>query len=182
MGRALIDDNEVRRLKSEARFGSAGTGPTVDDVWLDHTGNLLRVWEASLERVDDELIIVRSLAKNGMRFEDASFEAGDHLIQYIFRRKWFCIDEFRSAAGNTKYRFCHISRLSEFTTSLLVVQDLILDILVKPNGKSKLVDLDEYRQRSAMMDSVLKLNIEKAKEELLQMIQSKHFPFNYSHS
>ena len=59
----------------------------------------------------------------------------------------------------------------------LIVQDLILDILVKPDGEFKLVHLGELEEHSATLGSALKQNIEKGKEELPQMIQSRHFPF-----
>ncbi len=76
----MIGESEIRELKSKARFEATGTGPRVDVVTVDHNGKPLRAWEAALERADNELVIVRSIAKSGMSFENASFESGDLLV------------------------------------------------------------------------------------------------------
>jgi protein associated with RNAse G/E len=53
----------------------------------------------------------------------------------------------------------------------------MLDVLVKPDGEFKLVDLEEFEQHSATFSSAVKQNIEQGKEELLDMIKLRKFPF-----
>jgi protein associated with RNAse G/E len=171
------NDDEIRKLKRKAVLQSTDNALAVEVVWLDFEGKFLRVWDANLERFDDKLIIVRSVAKHGMSFEYASFQAGDHCVQYFLRDKCFCIHEFRTPAGLVRYWFCHISQLLEVSASRIMAQDLILDVLVKPNGEYRLVDLDEFTELSSRIDSVLHQKIKNAREEILQMVRKGVVPF-----
>lgn len=77
-------------MSLEGPWSPVETGPKVRIVLLNFKSETRHFWEASLERLDDE-IILRAVAKKELLFEEVAIRAGDLLVQYFPRNEWFYI-------------------------------------------------------------------------------------------
>ena len=96
---------------------------------------LLRLKDDKILLVDDEKVITKW--KSLKPRPDFS-----HGLSCYFLHKNYKISKFFDRDGNLVYHYCDIVR-AEITQKKYVFNDLLVDILVYPNGDIKILDLDE---------------------------------------
>ena len=98
-------------------------------------------------------------------------QEGDKFIETYFLDKWFNIYEILvQQDGPIKAWYCNISFPAEFFGNTLVYRDLELDLLVYPDGRRKVLDMDDFI--SLPIDSQVRTAALKALNELQEIFAS----------
>ena len=153
-------------------------GPRFLVVLLKFTGETRHFWEASLERLDDEIVILRAVANKELPFKEVAIHPGDLLLQYFPRSEWFYIQEYLTPSGRVKGWYCNIATPPQVQGSTITVRDLIVDIFVSRDGTYKVLDLEELEEQKGLLQADVIEKIHQAKEKLIQMIEKGEFPFH----
>jgi predicted RNA-binding protein associated with RNAse of E/G family len=106
------------------------------------------VWEYSgklLERRENQIMIEAFFDRGETLVDMLYLREGDKFIETYFLDKWFNIFEIQDQQdGPIKAWYCNISFPAEFFDNTLIYRDLELDLLVYPDGKHKVLDMDDF--------------------------------------
>jgi hypothetical protein len=113
---------------------------------LDPIGGEKWRWRAVVRQVSATSIVVeaRYNAGDADRF-GLEFRGGDRLLESYFADRWYNV--FALFAANTgvfKGWYCNVSRPAQWMDSEIQWVDLELDIVVRPDGHSAVLDEDEF--------------------------------------
>jgi protein associated with RNAse G/E len=133
------------------------------NVW-EYSGNLLDVRE-------NRIIIEAFFDRRETRLDQLYLQEGDKFIETYFLDKWFNIYEILvQQDGPIKAWYCNISFPAEFFGNTLVYRDLELDLLVYPDGRRKVLDMDDFI--SLPIDSQVRTAALNALNELQEIFAS----------
>ncbi len=131
-----------------------------------------------MERLDDEIVILRAVAKKELLFEEVEIHPGDLLLQYFPRSEWFYIQEYLTPSRQVKGWYCNIATPPQVQGSRITTRDLIVDIFVSPDGHYKVLDMDELEERKSLLQIGVVEKIHQARKKLIEMIEGSEFPFH----
>lgn len=99
---------------------------------------------------------------------------GDHFREWFYRDRWFNI--FRVSDGETgilKGWYCNITRPPYIGSDFVAAEDLCLDVFVYPDGRTLLLDEDDFAELNLSADEV-----EKAWQAVaaIRLLVSKRLP------
>ncbi len=103
-------------------------------------------YQAVLREVNQEYICVDAqfaLADRDLGY--IKLRRGDHFREWFYRHRWFNI--FRVADGETnslKGWYCNITRPPSLGARQIAAEDLCLDVFVYPDGRTLLLDEDDF--------------------------------------
>jgi len=126
---------------------------------------------------DEEVIVVRCLWERPEPMDLGPFrlERGDIFMESYYRREWFNIMAIYDSAGILKGWYCNITGLAELAEDEIRWHDLVLDLLVLPDGGQVLLDEEEYE---AMRPSdEMRAQVERAMDTLRRWVEEGHVPF-----
>ena len=147
---------------------------------LKYDGTEYRRWNARLARRDGPLIVL-----------DAEFEydvdhsllgrisRGTRTAEYYWLDRCYNVFRFIDDDGRTRLYYCNVNTPPHFDDEVLSYVDLDIDVLVQPDLSYRVLDLEEFETnaiRYAYSDDIRK-NAQAAVSELIEMIESKQFPF-----
>lgn len=133
------------------------------NVW-EYSGNLLEIQE-------NRIIIEAFFDRGETRVDQLYLQEGDKFIETYFLDKWFNIYEILvQQDGPIKAWYCNISFPAEFFGNTLVYRDLELDLLVYPDGRRKVLDMDDFI--SLPIDSQVRTAALEALNELQEIFAS----------
>lgn len=98
-----------------------------------------------LQRTASALLLSARFNRDDLPFEGVNLKNGDLFLEAYYSNRWFNIYEIRDRdSGETKVWYCNVTRPAVFADGSLSYVDLALDLLVYPDGHSRLLDEDEY--------------------------------------
>lgn len=109
------------------------------------------------------------------------FVPGDRFLEYYYLRRPYALWEVRTAAGALKGWYCNINTLPVIEADTLRFDDLLLDVIVYPDGRYQMLDRDEFQaavaaglpeDRAALAESAL--------SEVLGMLHAGAAPFTFA--
>ena len=109
------------------------------------------------------------------------FVLGDRFLEYYFPGKAYAIWQIEQPNGEIKGWYCNISRPLELKDGVLSFDDLLLDVLVYPDGRYAVLDRDELEQ--ARRDGLADADVcaaESALATVLDLIVRQSLPFAFS--
>jgi hypothetical protein len=113
--------------------------------------------------------------------EDLRFVHGDQFIEHYYPGRGYAIWQIEGADGTLKGWYCNISTPVEEQSSVLSFDDLLLDVLVYPDGRWKVLDLDEFETaRHEGLSPERALLAEQALDEVLALISQEASPFYFT--
>lgn len=74
----------------------------------------------------------------------ATFETGDHFIEWFYSDRWYNIARISSAASHLKGWYCNITAPASITDDSISYRDLLLDVWVAADGTPLVLDEDEF--------------------------------------
>ena len=155
----------------------------------------------------EELILVRKLAYDehetwhwsgklvergeGFRVIDARFNArprdlgymkldtSDLFHEFYYSGRWFNIFQVFGSDGVLKGWYCNICKPARFTDHEISFVDMVLDVFVYPDGRTLVLDEEEFRQKAATIYSAEDARLsEQAIPQLLEMVRRRERPFD----
>ena len=99
------------------------------------------------ERNEDYICINAAFAMADRDLGYIKLRRGDHFREWFYSDRWFNI--FRVADGETnslKGWYCNITRPPIIDAHQIAAEDLCLDVFVYPDGRTLLLDEDDFRE------------------------------------
>ena len=147
-----------------------------------HNGSLHRTWSKALViddkedfyvAVTDHTWVVESNNRRWLTKEPA--------ICFYYKKKWFNVISMVRKTGI--YYYCNVATPSIYDGEAIKNIDYDLDVKVFPDGTYNVLDENEFEYHSSLMnysEDIKKICV-KAKDELIEMINSGKEPFNFSY-
>lgn len=113
----------------------------------DHKGQTVLEYPGEILERTTTMVCLRAvfeLEESDLGF--VVFRQGDVFIEWFFSDRWYNI--FQIQEGNTsrlKGWYCNITRPASISEQHVTADDLALDLFIFPNGKTVLLDEDEFR-------------------------------------
>lgn len=98
-----------------------------------------------LQRFPHAVLIEAFFNHDDLPFHGILLGSGDRFVEAFFAQRWYNIFEIHDRATDAlKGWYCNIARPAVFTDGRIDWVDLALDLLVYPDGKTLLLDEDEF--------------------------------------
>jgi hypothetical protein len=102
---------------------------------------------------------------------------GDRFREWFYRDRWYNIFEIAESGGALKGWYCNIAEPATITEKEIRCRDLLLDLWVAPEGKTLILDEDEFDADDAI-EAPAREQALAALAELQQMIAARKAPFD----
>ncbi|MCU1267763.1 MAG: hypothetical protein JWM21_4081 [Acidobacteria bacterium] len=139
-----------------------------------------RRWPAAILRQAGPLLVLEAQFAEEIQHDLlGTIAAGTTSIEYYWLNRWYNVFRFSEPGGALRSYYCNINIPPKFDGQVLSYVDLDTDILVQPNFSYRVLDLEEFEQNAihyGYSDQV-KLNAARALRELIDLIESRRFPF-----
>lgn len=146
-----------------------------------YDGLLHRTWPAELLRQEGSLIVLDAkFSAEVIHDLLGTIASGTHSLEYYWLDRWYNVFRFAEPEGSLRNYYCNVNVPPTFDGEILSYVDLDLDILVEPDLSYRILDVEDFeRNAEAYSYSVeVKANARRAVAELVNMIESRAFPFN----
>ncbi|HEX8141753.1 MAG TPA: DUF402 domain-containing protein [Pyrinomonadaceae bacterium] len=139
-------------------------------------------WQARLLSREDSLLLLDACFDEEIRHALLGvIERGTLSMEYYWLDRWYNVFRFHEPTGELRNYYCNINVPPTFDGRVLSYVDLDIDILVAPDLSYRIVDEDEFALNAARFDypSEVHARAADALAELLTLIESRRFPFDY---
>jgi protein associated with RNAse G/E len=152
---------------------------TVNARGLD--GNLKKSWKCRrLNSEDSTLILLGESAEDIQHSELGLIRAGTLSYEYFFADRWYNIFRFEEPSGDLRNWYCNISMPPVIYDRMVEYVDLDIDIVIWPDRRFKLLDVDEYEENARRHDlsDTAREQVSHALTEIQAAFRDDKFPFN----
>jgi len=144
---------------------------------LNHVGRPVLSYPGEVVYRDEELTAARCRWTEAGTFDldGLCLRPGDIFIEFYFAKERFNIFRIYDAAGRFKGWYCNVTELAEITESEIRWRDLILDLVVLPDGRQVVRDQEEFEALNP--PAALRARVAAALETLQRWVRQHHPPF-----
>ena len=147
-----------------------------------HNGSLHRTWSKALViDVTDDFYVVVTDHSWVVESDKRRWLTKEPAICFYYKKQWFNIISMVRKSGI--YYYCNIATPSIYDKEAIKNIDYDLDVKVFPDGKYIILDENEFEyhcQRMNYPDDIKQLCV-KSKNQLVEMIENKDKPFDFSY-
>lgn len=146
-------------------------------------GSVRRSWRCDLTGRDGPLLVFLGVFDSEVNHSDLGIiRPGTVSYEYYWLDRWYNVFRFHEPGGELRNHYCNINMPPVFQDGVLDYVDLDIDVLVWPDGGYKILDMEEFEENSNKFKYPKDVTdaAETALNELLQLIETKEFPFNSS--
>jgi len=146
-----------------------------------YDGLLHRTWPAELVRQEGSLIVLDAkFSAEVIHDLLGTIASGTHSLEYYWLDRWYNIFRFAEPSGSLRNYYCNVNVPPTFDGETLSYVDLDLDILVEPDLSYRILDVEDFERNAETYSySVeVKANAHRAVTELVNMIETRAFPFD----
>jgi hypothetical protein len=106
---------------------------------------------------------------------------GTHSLEYYWLDRWYNVFRFAQADGSLRNYYCNVNVPPTFDGETLSYVDLDLDILVGPDFSYQILDVDDFERNAKHYGypAEVQANARRAIDELVEMIETRAFPFSF---
>jgi hypothetical protein len=121
--------------------------PGITIIKRNHLGEEVISYKGKvLQRSADEILIEAAFSLDHAVLIDIPLNRGDRFLETYFSKHWYNIYEIRDCADNSlKGWYCNVSYPAEIGEGLISFSDLVLDLVVYPDGRQVVLDEDEFQ-------------------------------------
>lgn len=80
------------------------------------------------------------------------FEPGDHFTEYYYSNRWYNIFDIADSDGTRKGWYCNVAAPADIGSEYIRQVDLLLDVWVDPDGRTLVLDEDEFAADTSLTD------------------------------
>ena len=149
-------------------------------VVFKHDGSEHRRWHGRLVNQQGPLLILHAEFEIAVSHQLlGEIKRGTRLVEHYWLDRWYNVFRFLDDDGCTRLYYCNVNQPPSFDGQVLSYVDMDIDVIVKPDYSYEVQDIEEFNANSERYGYTAeeKRNVEKALEELTDMIQSRQFPF-----
>jgi hypothetical protein len=148
---------------------------TITIIKKDHSGN--EVWEYTgrlVERLENKIVVEAYFDRDETIVDRLVIQKGDKFIETYFLDKWFNIYEIQDPQNaSIKAWYCNISFPAQLIKNSVIFRDLALDLLVYPDGRQIVLDMDEFN--SLALNMQVRSKALHALEQLQELFSSQSY-------
>lgn len=102
---------------------------------------------------------------------------GDHFREWFYSDRWFNIFRVQDVDdGQLKGWYCNITRPAEIADTQVAADDLALDVFVYPDGRTLLLDEDEFSD--LILSESDQRSAKNAVDTIMTMVSNRDYPFD----
>lgn len=115
-------------------------------VKRDHLGREVFRYPGRVLAVEEEFIqLEAAFTYESVEVEEITLLSGDCFVETFYFDRWYNIFEIHKSNSNEiKAYYCNIGFPAVLADGEVSYRDLALDLLVRPDGRETLLDLDEF--------------------------------------
>lgn len=134
-------------------------------------GTERRTWTARVAQHDGPLIVLDAVFDEEIKHDLlGTIAAGTISKEYYWLDRWYNVFRFSDRF------YCNVTQPPSFDGAVLTYVDLDVDVLVESDFSYKILDLEDFENYSYPAD--VKDKARQALEELLELVETRSFPFN----
>jgi len=120
--------------------------PEITITKRDAKGRFVLSYGGRLVHRDDNLALARCPwpYQKAVDVAGVVISPGDVLVEYYYPREWFNVMRIEAGDGTLKGWYCNVTRPAEISEAKIAWSDLALDLLVLPDGRTQVLDEDEF--------------------------------------
>ena len=113
----------------------------------DHRGRELWRYQGNILRENSKGILIEALFnRDDLPFHGLVFKRGDRFVELYLKIRWFNIFAVHDRdTDELKAWYCNVTRPVIYKDSQIAYDDLALDLLVYPDGRQLVLDIDEFK-------------------------------------
>jgi uncharacterized protein len=147
---------------------------------LKYDGSEHRRWPARIAEISGPLLVLDAVFDEEIQHDLlGTISSGTISTEYYWLDRWYNVFRFSGPDRKLKRFYCNVNVPPQFDGHVLSYVDLDIDVLVEPDLTYKILDEDDFEQnakRYLYPDDIL-VNARQALAELMQLIESRSFPF-----
>ena len=140
-----------------------------------------RRWPATIVRQEGSLLVLDAKFDREIQHDLlGTIPSGTASTEYYWLDRWYNVFRFTPPQSNRKTYYCNLNIPPTFDGQTLSYIDLDIDLLVESDFRYRVLDLEEFERNATRYDysNEVRLNAEKALDELITLIESRAFPFD----
>jgi predicted RNA-binding protein associated with RNAse of E/G family len=147
---------------------------------LDVDGQVVTAYQGQvLERTAHWVFIEARWRRPDLDLGYVTFQTGDRFLETHYADRWYAVFQIQAADGRLKGWYVNFSRPATITQDEVRAVDLRLDLFVHPDGRQRLLDLDEYVELDLpQTDPVAHQAVQAALAQLRAQVAARHPPFD----
>jgi len=107
---------------------------------------------------------------------DWAVRHGDRMVEHFFDDRWYNVFAVHEGlSGELRGWYCNITRPARLSTADVYFEDLALDLVVYPDGRSLVLDEDEFAELPLSTEE--RARARDALDELLELSRRREGPF-----
>lgn len=142
-----------------------------------------RRWPALLAEQTGSLLVLDAVFEEDIEHDLlGKVASGTISIEYYWLDRWYNVFRFSQPNGELRSYYCNVNIPPEFDGQTLKYVDLDIDILVEPDLTYQVVDLKDFELNAQRYNysAQVQTNAAQALTELIDLIESRAFPFTAS--
>ena len=146
-----------------------------------YDGLLHRTWPAQLLRREGSLVVLDARFTEEIIHESlGTIASGTHSLEYYWLDRWYNIFRFTQPDKQLRNYYCNVNVPATFEGDVLSYVDLDLDIMVDPDFSYHILDTVDFESNIRVYGypAEVQANARQALEDLLEMIETRAFPFD----
>ncbi len=104
------------------------------------------------------------------------FEPGDKFTEYYYTDRWYNIFEIAHSDGTRKGWYCNVAEPAQIHDNEIEQIDLLLDVWVDPQGKTLVLDEDEFATDTTLTQEQ-RQGAQRGLQSLLQLLTTRQEMF-----
>ena len=143
-------------------------------------GQLHRSWPAELLTHDGPLIVLDATFPDEVIHDLlGTIASGTRSLEYYWLDRWYNVFRFAQPDGELRNYYCNVNVPPTLADDVLSYVDLDLDILVAPDLSYRILDAEDFERNIEVYGypAEAQANARKALRELVQLIETRSFPF-----
>ena len=142
-----------------------------------------RSWKCKfIEQKDSLLIFEGEFDKEIIHKDLGIIRRGTISYEYYWLDRFYNIFRFHEPDGSLRNFYCNVNAPPIFANGVLDYIDLDIDVLVWKDFSFRILDMEDFEENSikyGYSEKVIK-SAKKSLDELLQMIKTRQFPFDFT--
>ena len=146
-----------------------------------YDGSRLRTWTAEVMRQEGSLLVLDGTFDTEIKHDLlGTIASGTRSTEYYWLDRWYNIFRFAQPNGELRGYYCNINTPPVLEDEILSYVDLDIDILVEPDLSYRVVDVEDFERNAASFEysQELRADAQRALSDLIEMIESRKFPFD----
>lgn len=128
----------------------AGEGRQITVNSRKYDGRIRRTWTGGLiSESDSHLVLVGTFDRDVQHTDLGLIRNGTVSFEHFWLKRWYNVFRFHEPDGTLKSYYCNIAMPPDFDGQVLDYVDLDIDVVVWPDKRYEILDLDDFERNTA---------------------------------